>query len=83
MSVTTHSEPPQITVPQDQEVSVREGELVVLHCDADGAPSPHLAWLKDGHLVTSPRLYVDEYGLRLVVFTELGHIRKYPAQNLE
>ncbi|CAH2088276.1 unnamed protein product [Euphydryas editha] len=65
--------PPQIQVPEDREVSVNEGELVALRCNVTGHPPPDLSWIKDGRLVESPRLYVDEYGLRFVAnVTDFG-----------
>ncbi|XP_054980117.1 LOW QUALITY PROTEIN: hemicentin-2 [Sorex araneus] len=45
--------PPRITLPPSQRDPVLLGAPVRLTCDASGAPSPTLLWLKDGNPVSS------------------------------
>lgn len=36
------------------------GDVVVLHCDVDGQPSPQIRWLKNGTVASDkPRLVLD------------------------
>uniref|UniRef100_A0A646QDL0 Peroxidasin n=1 Tax=Hemiscolopendra marginata TaxID=943146 RepID=A0A646QDL0_9MYRI len=64
--------PPVITTfPLNQTVS--EGRLAEFRCDADGSPSPHLTWLKNGRtIVPTTRILFDLDGTLL----RIGSIHK-------
>uniref|UniRef100_M3ZDA5 Cell adhesion molecule-related/down-regulated by oncogenes n=1 Tax=Xiphophorus maculatus TaxID=8083 RepID=M3ZDA5_XIPMA len=44
-------QPPRITGPKEEEVSVIEGLMVSLLCDVQAYPPPEITWTRDGHVL--------------------------------
>ena len=72
-SLTAHAEaqPPRF-VDRLHNLSVREGDPVVLSAEATGVPTPMLAWQKDGKMITTnDKVYkVETEGGRSSLFIE-------------
>lgn len=52
-------DPPKINTPQQRNISVRDGDPLVIKCLASGFPTPNITWKKHGKTIGNQALYFN------------------------